>query len=129
MTYPQNAVAGSRALSLSVSPSIAGSLFSALEYLTSFPYGCVEQTMSSFLPDIVVKDAVQSLALKTDLNAERSPSPKKIQGRSRAPLRLSARRRRMGLVGNRCQPSVCPVTAYVKCSGLVQAKAAGTHRT
>ena len=52
---------GSRSLSIRVSPSIAGSLFGALDYLTSFPYGCVEQTMSSFLPNIVVKDAVREL--------------------------------------------------------------------
>jgi len=45
---------GSRLLGIRVSPSIAGSLFGALDYLTAFPYGCVEQTMSSFLPNIVV---------------------------------------------------------------------------
>src|SRR5207249_263798 len=52
-----------------LSPSIAGSLFGALEYLTSFPYGCVEQTMSSFLPNIIVTSAVTQLGLKTNLDA------------------------------------------------------------
>src|SRR4029077_5330316 len=40
----------------------------ALDYLTSFPYGCVEQTMSSFLPDIVVQAAVRDLGLKVNLD-------------------------------------------------------------
>src|SRR4029077_6918331 len=40
----------------------------ALDYLTSFPYGCVEQTMSSFLPDIVVQAAVRDLGLKANLD-------------------------------------------------------------
>ena len=64
VTFPEKVEPGSRSLSIRVSPSIAGSLFGALDYLTSFPYGCVEQTMSSFLPNIVVKDAVHTLNLK-----------------------------------------------------------------
>ena len=65
---PGQVAPGSRSLSIRVSPSIAGSLFGALDYLTSFPYGCVEQTMSSFLPNIVVRQAVQDLNLKADLD-------------------------------------------------------------
>jgi uncharacterized protein YfaS (alpha-2-macroglobulin family) len=55
-------------MAIELSPSIVGSLFGALEYLTSYPYGCVEQTMSSFLPNIVVMQAVRDLGLKVDLN-------------------------------------------------------------
>ena len=68
LTFPDKVQPGSRTLSISVSPSIAGSLFGALDYLTSFPYGCVEQTMSSFLPNIVVRQAVSDLHLKTGLD-------------------------------------------------------------
>ncbi|HEX3685154.1 MAG TPA: MG2 domain-containing protein [Bryobacteraceae bacterium] len=68
LAFPPDAVPGSRSLSIRLSPSIAGSLFSALEYLTSFPYGCVEQTMSSFLPDIVVTKAVNELKLQQPIN-------------------------------------------------------------
>jgi hypothetical protein len=63
-TFPADAVPGSRALEIHLSSSVAGSIFGALEYLTSFPYGCVEQTMSSFLPDIMVSKAVAELGLK-----------------------------------------------------------------
>ncbi len=69
-TFPADAVAGSRSLSVRLSPSVAGSLFSALDYLTSFPYGCVEQTMSSFLPDLIVTKAVNELGLKQPVNRE-----------------------------------------------------------
>ena len=68
VTYPASAVAGSRSLSIRLSPSVVGSIFSALEYLTSFPYGCVEQTMSSFLPDVIVTKAVHDLNLKQPID-------------------------------------------------------------
>ncbi len=68
LTFPEKIEPGSRSISIRLSPSIAGSLFGALEYLTSFPYGCVEQTMSSFLPDIIVMKAVSDLGLKTTLD-------------------------------------------------------------
>jgi len=50
-----------RALRLEVSPSIAGALFGALDYLTSYPYGCTEQTMSSFVPNIVVAQTLKDI--------------------------------------------------------------------
>jgi alpha-2-macroglobulin len=39
---------------LELSPSLAGSLLYGLEYLTGYPYGCVEQTMSRALPNAVI---------------------------------------------------------------------------
>jgi alpha-2-macroglobulin len=68
MTFPQDANPASRALEITVSPSIAGSLFSALDYLTSFPYGCTEQTMSSFLPNIIVSRAAKDLGLRSTVD-------------------------------------------------------------
>jgi uncharacterized protein YfaS (alpha-2-macroglobulin family) len=49
ITFPANTDTAAHSLYVEVSPSIAGSIFSALDYLTSYPYGCTEQTMSSFL--------------------------------------------------------------------------------
>ena len=46
---------------MEVSPSIAGSLFSALDYLTSYPYGCTEQTMSSYLPNVIVAETLKQI--------------------------------------------------------------------
>lgn len=61
---------GSRSLDLSVSPSLAGSLFGALEYLTQFPYGCTEQTMSSFLPNVTVTKVLNELGVKSNVRRE-----------------------------------------------------------
>ncbi len=56
-------------LTVEVSPSIAGTMFSALDYLTAYPYGCTEQTMSSFLPNIIVSQAAAKLHLESRVNA------------------------------------------------------------
>ncbi len=73
--FPTGTDPDAHSLKLEVSPSIAGSLFSALDYLTGFPYGCTEQTMSSFLPDVIVAQAMQQLHVPSHtpaakLNAE-----------------------------------------------------------
>ena len=57
VTFPTDTEPGSRSLSIRLSSSLAGSIFNALDFLTSFPYGCVEQTMSSFLPNLMVSKA------------------------------------------------------------------------
>jgi len=36
-------------------------LFGALDYLTSYPWGCTEQTMSSFIPNLVVAQALKDI--------------------------------------------------------------------
>ncbi|MDH5597315.1 MAG: hypothetical protein OEY44_04365, partial [Candidatus Peregrinibacteria bacterium] len=38
-----------------VSPTLASYLPKGLEYLVNFPYGCAEQTVSSFLPNVALK--------------------------------------------------------------------------
>ncbi|MCW3054330.1 MAG: Large extracellular alpha-helical protein, partial [Chthonomonadales bacterium] len=52
--YPKAVPELSR-LTVHVTPSIAGSLVGATDYLIGFPYGCTEQTMSRFLPDLLVE--------------------------------------------------------------------------
>ena len=49
---------------LGLSPSLAAGLIDSLEYLTGYPYGCVEQTMSRFLPTVLVKQSLDKLKLK-----------------------------------------------------------------
>lgn len=68
VTLPGNPDQASPALDITLSPSLAGSIFSALEYLTSYPYGCTEQTMSSFLPNIVVAKAMKELKLQATVD-------------------------------------------------------------
>ena len=58
---PGNAHAQARTLRIEASPSVAGAMFGALDYLTSYPYGCTEQTMSSFLPNVIVAQTVKEV--------------------------------------------------------------------
>jgi uncharacterized protein YfaS (alpha-2-macroglobulin family) len=122
LQFPDSIEAGSRSITVGLAPSIAGSLFSALEYLTSFPYGCVEQTMSSFLPDIVVKDVIKSLSLKTDIDEAG------LQEKIHAGLeRLYAFQHPDGGWGWWETDDSHPfMTAYVV-AGLMQAQGAGTQ--
>lgn len=46
-------------LTLSLSPSLLGSLSPAVNYLVDYPYGCVEQTTSRFVPAVIVKSNPQ----------------------------------------------------------------------
>jgi hypothetical protein len=62
-----------RKLRIEASPAIASTLFGALDYLTDYPYGCVEQTMSRFLPDVIVAQAlrdVQTTSIRTTNNLD-----------------------------------------------------------
>lgn len=66
--FPADANPAARALEISLTPSLAGVVFGALDYLTSFPYGCTEQTMSSFLPNVIVSRATRELGLRRNVN-------------------------------------------------------------
>ncbi len=72
INLPGNADPRGRTLRIEAAPSVASTLFGALDYLTSYPYGCTEQTMSSFLPNVIVANALRevqttSLGTKNDL--------------------------------------------------------------
>jgi len=61
LDIPVNPNVSARVMRIEASSSIAGTLFGALDYLTSFPYGCTEQTMSSFLPNVIVAQALKDV--------------------------------------------------------------------
>ena len=42
-------------VTLSLSPTIIGTLPTAMKYLINYPYGCVEQTTSRFVPAVIAK--------------------------------------------------------------------------
>ncbi|MBI1760017.1 MAG: hypothetical protein HYR56_01140 [Acidobacteria bacterium] len=77
LDLPANANSLARTLRVEASPSIAASLFGALDYLTGFPYGCTEQTMSSFLPNVVVAQALKEV--KTTSIRDTGLLQKKVQ--------------------------------------------------
>jgi uncharacterized protein YfaS (alpha-2-macroglobulin family) len=120
LTFPQQVAPSSRSLEVHLSPSVAGAVFGALDYLTSFPYGCTEQTMSSFLPNIIVTQAMKELNLKSHQD------PDVLQQQINAGLdRLYDFQHNDGGWGWwKTDESQIFMTAYV-ISGLAQAKAAG----
>jgi uncharacterized protein YfaS (alpha-2-macroglobulin family) len=119
-TLPANADPNARALRVEVSPSIAGTLFGALDYLTSYPYGCTEQTMSSFLPNVIVTQALQNVQTANVKNAD--DLAKKVRKGMR---RLYAFQHDDGGWGWwKDDKSESWMTAYVV-DGLVQARRAG----
>jgi uncharacterized protein YfaS (alpha-2-macroglobulin family) len=61
INLPNNADPRSRTLRIEAAPSVASTLFGALDYLTGFPYGCVEQTMSQFLPTVIVANTLKDV--------------------------------------------------------------------
>jgi hypothetical protein len=124
LSFPANTDPAAHSLTIQVSPSIAGSLFSALDYLTTFPYGCTEQTMSSLLPNIIVAQAMQKLNLPS--NIDQASLNAKIQAGFE---RLRDYQHEDGGWGwwKEDQSQVF-MTAYVV-SGLAQAKKAGYTKT
>jgi hypothetical protein len=118
--YPAGTDVNSRGLTVSVAPSVAGTVFDALDYLTSYPWGCTEQTMSSFLPDLIVAQAVDKLHLKSPIDR------KTLDDEVQAGLeRLYSFQHDDGGWGWwPDDQSMVFMTAYVV-SGLGQAKAAG----
>jgi uncharacterized protein YfaS (alpha-2-macroglobulin family) len=47
-----------------VTPTHAGTVLDALDYLAGYPYGCVEQTMSRFLPSTVTRQVLRRLKIE-----------------------------------------------------------------
>ncbi len=66
--FPGDATPHTRRIEITVAPSAAGAIFGALVFLRSFPDGCTEQTMSSFLPNVIVSRAVRELGLRANID-------------------------------------------------------------
>ncbi|MEZ6020400.1 MAG: alpha-2-macroglobulin family protein [Planctomycetota bacterium] len=48
---------------IQVAPSIASSMLDALPYLTHYPYGCLEQSLSRFVPTAIAMDTMKRMGL------------------------------------------------------------------
>lgn len=58
-------------VTLSISPTIIGALPTAMKYLINYPYGCVEQTTSRFVPAVIAKvnqDLFAEALIDKDIN-------------------------------------------------------------
>lgn len=119
-SFPANSDAGTRSLTITAAPGLAGTVFDALDYLTSYPWGCTEQTMSSFLPDLMAAQAIDKLHVNSPIDR------KTLDDMVKAGLeRLKSYQHDDGGWGWwPDDPSRIFMTAYVV-SGLGQAKSAG----
>ena len=72
ITLPKERKKNSTSLEVQVAPSIAVTMLDALPYLIDYPYGCTEQTMSRFLPAVVVSRALEKLGLEPNEIAGRA---------------------------------------------------------
>ncbi len=72
-------------LALTLSPSLLGVMLDALPYLADFPYGCVEQTLSRFVPAVAAARVVHGLGVPSarvpkDLDAMVDAGLKRLYG-------------------------------------------------
>ena len=63
LTVPKERRRGATELNLQLTPSLAATTLDALPYLADYPYGCIEQTMSRFLPSVVVARTLTDLGV------------------------------------------------------------------
>lgn len=68
LDLPQNFIPSE--MSVTLSRGNLGQALSGLQYLVAYPYGCVEQTMSRFLPAVMVKRAVQQSPIELPARTE-----------------------------------------------------------
>jgi len=66
LKVPDDTIMGASELILRISPSIASNIMGSLDYMAKYPYGCVEQTMSRFLPLCILKETLDSLDIKKE---------------------------------------------------------------
>ena len=60
---PDATLAPSGDLTIKVSPSLAATTLDGLNYLKNYPYQCIEQTISRFLPNVITLRTLQKLHL------------------------------------------------------------------
>ena len=93
---------GDARLEVSLAPSIASSLLEALPYLIDYPYGCTEQTMSRFLPAVVVSKTLSEMGTSLDEIKKRR---QELENRDKlamlSPVRGDAQLQRIVALGRR----------------------------
>ena len=62
---------GTTSLSVELTPSLAVTMLDSLPYLVHYPYGCTEQTLSRFLPAVVVAGTLREFGLDAETALDR----------------------------------------------------------
>ncbi len=68
-----DAIERASSATLRLTPSLASAMLGSLEYLAEYPYGCVEQTTSTFLPDVIIARMLDRLGLEAPDLRQRLP--------------------------------------------------------
>lgn len=63
LVVPDTANEDGRTIEVSLAPSLAGPILGALDFLISYPYGCTEQVLSAFVPNLVVLRALSEMGI------------------------------------------------------------------
>jgi uncharacterized protein YfaS (alpha-2-macroglobulin family) len=74
---PKERKFGASTLNVQLNPSIAATMMDALPYLADYPYGCVEQTMSRFLPSVVTRKVLADSGVELSTLAQRAKAYEK----------------------------------------------------
>jgi alpha-2-macroglobulin len=69
---PKERKAGSSELVVQLNPSMGAIMLDALPYLAEYPYGCLEQTISRFVPTVVVAKTLKDLGYDVEALRERA---------------------------------------------------------
>jgi hypothetical protein len=120
MAFPADSVPQTRRAVIQIAPSLAAAAMKALNFLTTYPYGCTEQTMSSFGPNIAVATVMKQLGMKSDVNE--AELHKKVSAGLARLYKYQHPSGGWGWWEN--DPDHSFMTAYVA-AGLSQARAAG----
>lgn len=66
IVLPAQRKPGTSELIVQVNPSLAAVMLDALPYLADYPYGCIEQTLSRFVPSVVLAKSLKDLGYNLD---------------------------------------------------------------
>ena len=72
INLPKERKFGATSLNVQLNPSLAATMMDALPYLMDYPYGCVEQTMSRFLPSVIVQKTLVDSGVNLSTLRERA---------------------------------------------------------
>jgi uncharacterized protein YfaS (alpha-2-macroglobulin family) len=107
-------------LEISFAPSLAADMADTLDYLVGYPHGCVEQTMSRFLPAIKVSEILKKSGIRDEGLEEKLP--KCVEAGIKRLLQLQREDGGWGWNGSgRTHEMMTPYALY----GLLQAEKAG----
>jgi uncharacterized protein YfaS (alpha-2-macroglobulin family) len=80
ITVPAARRKGATTLNLTFAPSMITTMIEALPYLAVYPYGCVEQTTSRFIPTVLVAKTLKNMGIDLSQieNKEKSLDPQEL---------------------------------------------------